>query len=310
MEIKAMNMSQEKTISLSKKRQKLLADMNREIAVNQMDNARQILEEIEKSHTEDQKDTQEQKQALYALHLSSTKIDTYNSCPLKYRLKYIDKLPERKTRATGEFGSIMHGILEEFHGLNNQKQTKETLFELLEKYWREDSFEYRQRGEEFKKQGKEILSDYFSFIKENPPAVIGREKSFSYTMADINVTISGKIDRIDNEDGLLNIIDYKTSRKKEKAEKNLQMALYTEAILNNSVSDIKGAPGKASLHFLRHGDDPLSSHSFSNEELDKSREKIRDVADGIRSGSFETKKGEFTCKYCDYKDFLCPAWEE
>ena len=204
----------------------------------------------------------------------------------------------------------MHGILEEFHGLNNQKQTKETLFELLEKYWREDSFEYRQRGEEFKKQGKEILSDYFSFIKENPPAVIGREKSFSYTMADINVTISGKIDRIDNEDGLLNIIDYKTSRKKEKAEKNLQMALYTEAILNNSVSDIKGAPGKASLHFLRHGDDPLSSHSFSNEELDKSREKIRDVADGIRSGSFETKKGEFTCKYCDYKDFLCPAWEE
>ena len=310
MEIKAMNMSQEKTISLSKKRQKLLADMNREIAVNQMDNARQILEEIEKSHTEDQKDTQEQKQALYALHLSSTKIDTYNSCPLKYRLKYIDKLPERKTRATGEFGSIMHGILEEFHGLNNQKQTKETLFELLEKYWREDSFEYRQRGEEFKKQGKEILSDYFSFIKENPPAVIGCEKSFSYTMADINVTISGKIDRIDNEDGLLNIIDYKTSRKKEKAEKNLQMALYTEAILNNSVSDIRGAPGKASLHFLRHGDDPLSSHSFSNEELDKSREKIRDVADGIRSGSFETKKGEFTCKYCDYKDFLCPAWEE
>ena len=51
------------------------------------------------------------------------------------------------------------------------------------------------------------------------------EKSFSYSMADINVTISGKIDRIDEEDGVLNIIDYKTSRKKEKAENNLQMAL-------------------------------------------------------------------------------------
>jgi len=310
MEIKTMNMSQEKPISLSKKRQKLLADMNREIAANQMENARQILEEIEKSHTEDPIDNQEQKQALYALHLSSTKIDTYNSCPLKYRLKYVDKLPERKTRATGEFGSIIHSILEEFHGLENQKQTKEKLFELLQKYWREDSFEYRQRGEEFKKQGKEILSDYFSYIKENPPTVIGREKTFSYTMADINVTISGKIDRIDNEDGLLNIIDYKTSRKKEKAEKNLQMALYTEAILNNSVSDIKGTPGKARLHFLRHGDDPVSSHSFSNEELDKSRKKIRDVAEGIRSGSFETKKEKYTCQYCDYKDFLCPAWEE
>ena len=129
-------------------------------------------------------------------------------------------------------------------------------------------------------------------------------------MTDINVTISGKIDRIDNEDGLLNIIDYKTSRKKEKAERNLQMALYTEAILNDSVSDIKGNPGKAILHFLRHGDDPVSSHSFSKEELENSREKIRNVAGGIRSGSFETKKGKYNCQYCDYKDFLCPAWEE
>ena len=57
-------------------------------------------------------------------------------------------------------------------------------------------------------------------------------------------------------------------------------------------------------------DDPLSYHLFSNEELEKSREKIRNVADGIRSGSFETNKGDFTCQYCDYKDFLCPAWED
>ena len=88
------------------------------------------------------------------------------------------------------------------------------------------------------------------------------------------------------------------------------MALYTEALLCNSVSDIKGKPGKAILHYLRHGDDPLSYHLFSNEELEKSREKIRNVADGIRSGSFETNKGDFTCQYCDYKDFLCPAWED
>ena len=310
MEIKTMNMKEEKTISLSKKRQKLLADMNREIAANQIENAKKILEEIEKSQLEDPKDPDNQKQSNYPLHLSSTKINTYNSCPLKYRLKYIDKLPERKTRATGEFGSIIHSILEEFHGEDYRNQTKEHLFGLLEKYWRQDSFEYRQRGEEFKKQGKEILNDYFSFIKENPPNVIGREKIFSYTMTDINVTISGKIDRIDNEDGLLNIIDYKTSRKKEKAEQNLQMALYAEAILNDSVSDIKGNPGKAILHFLRHGDDPVSSHSFSKEELENSREKIRNVAEGIRSGSFETKKGKYNCQYCDYKDFLCPAWEE
>ena len=147
-------------------------------------------------------------------------------------------------------------------------------------------------------------------MQENPPNVVGREKAFSYTMPDINVKISGKIDRIDEEDDGLAIVDYKTSRKKEKAEKNLQMALYTEAILNDAVSDINGTPGKASLHFLRHVEDPLSSHTFSEEELEESRVKIRDVASGIRAGSFGTKKRDFTCQYCDYKDFLCPAWEE
>ena len=189
-------------------------------------------------------------------------------------------------------------------------KTEEKLYDLLEKHWRDESFEYRQRGEEFRKQGEELLSDYFRFVMENPPNVIGREKAFAYTMDDINVKISGKIDRIDENGDSLGIVDYKTSRKKEKADKNIQMALYTEALLNDAVQGISGIPGEASLHFLRFGDDPLSSHEFSEEELDVYRDKIRDVADGIRSGSFETKKSDFNCQYCDYKDFLCPAWEE
>jgi RecB family exonuclease len=204
----------------------------------------------------------------------------------------------------------MHSILEEFHGLEAEDQTEQVLFDLLEKHWREEAFEYRQRGEEFRKQGKELLSDYFRFVQENPPTVLGREASFAYTMDDINVKISGKIDRIDDNGDSLGIVDYKTSRKKEKADKNIQMALYTEALLNNAVQGISGEPGEASLHFLRFGEDPLSSHEFSEKELDVYRDKIRDVADGIRSGSFDTKKSDFNCQYCDYKDFLCPAWEE
>ena len=117
-------------------------------------------------------------------------------------------------------------------------------------------------------------------------------------------------DRIDQDGDTLAIVDYKTSKKKEKAETNLQMALYTEAILRDAVPGVKGNPGKANLHFLRHGDDPLSSHQFSEQNLQDSRIKISKVADGIRSGSFEPDKNEFNCRYCDYKDFLCPAWEE
>ena len=310
MEIETMNAHTNKTVSLSEKRQQLLAELNREIAANQLENARKILDEMTQDHVQDTDKTEPVSESTSTLHLSSTKIDTYNSCPLKYRLKYIDKVPEKKTRATGEFGSIMHSILEEFHGLDPDNQTEQMLLDLLEKYWQEESFEYRQRGDEFKKQGEELLSNYFQFVQNNPPNVLECEAPFSYFMDEINVKISGKIDRIDNTGDTLGIIDYKTSRKKEKAKNNIQMALYTEALLNDAVNGVNGKPGEASLHFLRFGDDPLSSHKFSEDELNVYREKISDVADGIRSGAFETKKGDFTCQYCDYKEFLCPAWEE
>ena len=155
-----------------------------------------------------------------------------------------------------------------------------------------------------------VLSDYFQFISENPLNVVGVEKHFSYVMKDLNVNISGKIDRIDKVGDSLNIIDYKTSRKKEKAKNNIQLALYIQAINNGALSDIPGSAGNAILHYLRFGDDPISSHQFSDSELEEYSDKIRKVAEGIRSKTFETKKSDFNCKNCDYKEFLCPAWEE
>ncbi len=310
MELRSMDNELNRNQTLSDRKQKLLAELNKEIAAGQIDNAREILDEMEnpvitKTNNEDIKTD-----ILGVLNLSATKIESYDSCPYKYRLKYVDNVPERKTRATGEFGSIIHNILEDFHKLSQEEQSKDVLLDLLSKYWKEEAFEYRLRGEEFKKQGKEILNDYWNYINSNPPSVIECEKTFTYLMDDINVNISGKIDRIDKDGERLEIIDYKTSKNKDKAEHNLQMALYTEAILRDAVQGIKGKPGKASLHFLRHGNDPISSHQFNDEELSKFREKIKLVSEGIRKGSFETKKSEFTCRYCDYKDFLCPAWEE
>ena len=85
--------------------------------------------------------TDEQGLSNTTLKLSSSKISTYNRCSYKYRLKYIDKVPEQRTRATSEFGSIIHSILEEYHSLSKEKQTKDILLDLLEKHWRENSFE-------------------------------------------------------------------------------------------------------------------------------------------------------------------------
>ena len=89
------------------------------------------------------------------------------------------------------------------------------------------------------------------------------------------------------------------------------MALYTEALSRDAVDDIQGEPGSAVLHFLRHGDDPESIHTFSEKELSDQQEKISKVTQGIRERNFEPSPNEYgVCKWCDYKDFICPAWEE
>jgi RecB family exonuclease len=55
--------------------------------------------------------------------------------------------------------------------------------------------------------------------------VIEREFQFSFEIEDI--VINGKIDRIDKGDTGYNVIDYKTSKKATKANKNIQLAIYS-----------------------------------------------------------------------------------
>ena len=111
-----------------------------------------------------------------------------------------------------------------FHGLESSDQTWENLMKLFNKHWRQDAFEYRQRGNEFNQQGEELLRDYFNHIQANPPVVVEREKRFKFDLPEIGVRITGKIDRIDRENDLLRVVDYKTSRKKENLQ-NLSLVL-------------------------------------------------------------------------------------
>ena len=89
-----MGSKTEKQFSLNEKQQQLLANLNREIAANQINNARDILNEIEKNTTVNDTSAKDYKLGPTSkLKLSSSKISTYNTCSYKYRLKYIDKVP-------------------------------------------------------------------------------------------------------------------------------------------------------------------------------------------------------------------------
>ncbi|MFQ6606680.1 MAG: ATP-dependent helicase [Fidelibacterota bacterium] len=242
----------------------------------------------------------------YPLRLSTSAAETYLECPLKYQLAHIDRIPEAISKPQLVFGTIIHRVLEEFHN-PDQPQTEKQLLELLEIYWKPEAFDYRAREIEFKRQGEELLRRYFAHFQEAPPRVKARELRFTFEVD--QVTITGKIDRIDESDHGYRIVDYKTGKTRTSAKKNLQLAIYCLYLYLNPETPFGGLPEAATLYYLRLEDKPQDTHQFLPEDLEGTREKIKKIRDGIWNQEFNPRKG-FHCDWCDYKKLLCPAWEE
>ena len=72
--------------------------------------------------------------------------------------------------------------------------------------------------------------------------------------------------------------------------------------------EFAGIPESTALYFLRE-EEPLRTHKFTVMELKEMREKILEVGKNIRNKKFAPCKG-YHCEWCDYKNLLCPEWEE
>jgi DNA helicase-2/ATP-dependent DNA helicase PcrA len=240
------------------------------------------------------------------IFLSASAIETYKTCPLKFRFSRIDKLPQNAKKPQLIFGNIIHKVLQRFHE-PNKEITSNRIIRLLNEEWKKDDFDYRVREEKFKEQGIKILKKYVENVTKNIPEVIKTEENFSFDIGPI--TIRGAIDRIDKNIEGIEIIDYKTSKTPSSAKNSLQLAIYSMYLEQLEDPDLGGIPLKSSFYFLRNTDDPIKSHTFTKDQIAESKEIIIDVAAGIRSKHFDPNTG-MHCDWCDYKALACPAWEK
>lgn len=239
------------------------------------------------------------------IYLSASAIDTYESCPMKYRLGRIDGIPQTAKKPELIFGSIIHNVLQRFHE-PDKPLTKKRILHLLDQEWKKDDFDYSVREKMFKEQGIEILERYCDNLQDSPPDVVMREKEFVFDLD--SVSIRGAIDRIDLGENGITILDYKTSKNPTSAKSNLQLAIYSMYLEQLNDEKIGGIPSLSSLYFLREKDKPLKSHAFTKDEIDNTKDKILKVADKIRKKVFKAKTGKH-CDWCDYKHLVCPEWE-
>src|SRR6201991_3743205 len=68
--------------------------------------------------------------------LSPSRAADFMSCPLKYRFRVIDRLPEKPSSAAGR-GTVLPGVLERLFDLPAGQRTLERATEMLEPQWQQ-----------------------------------------------------------------------------------------------------------------------------------------------------------------------------
>jgi RecB family exonuclease len=99
-------------------------------------------------------------------------------------------------------------------------------------------------------------------------------------------------------------VDYKTGsiRKPLDAEKSLQLSIY--ALAAKEILELE--PSRLTFYNMAINDATVTTRDAKS--LTLARQRVAEIADSIRAGSFPAKPG-FQCRYCDYP-LLCPEHED
>jgi DNA helicase-2/ATP-dependent DNA helicase PcrA len=232
-------------------------------------------------------------------YLSYSQLDTFMTCPLQYRYRYILRIPVPPSAALS-FGDTMHKTIRAFYELamHGDRPTKQDLLRLLDDHWSHVGYGDKKYEEKMKRHGRELLEGFY--IKGYNPQVIptSLEESFKLKITP-TLTLGGKIDRIDTlKDGAKEIIDYKTGQapKTRDPKKDLQLTVYAMA----------GNTEKVIVSFYFFEDQTKVSATRTKEQLAETRKEIAHRADEISRSDFRPTPG----KYCDFCEFrlICEAW--
>lgn len=250
----------------------------------------------------------EEKLPLNIDYLSYSQIETFKTCPLHYKLKYILKVPTPQT-ASQSFGTSIHATIKNFYEKvkTGQKPTEKLLHSLLQENWIKEGFDSKTHEKKFYEKGKVYLS---GFLKESfRPTLLPTLMEEPFIVPLPGLKIGGKIDRVDvKSDGSIEIFDYKTGATiptQKDVDKNLQLSFYALAAtrIPNKPFGVTPDKVKLSLYFLDTQE--KISTTRTKEQLDKAVEEILETKKEIEESNFECSNN-FLCKNCEFK-FLCSS---
>ncbi len=247
---------------------------------------------------------------------SYTRLATYKQCPYRFKLKYIDKLPETKT-IEQFMGSCVHRVLERLYKnvISAKLIPLEKILEYYHKRWArkwDDSIKFVKKDltkGDYRALGEKCIEDYYkSYYPFNQSRTIHVEKRVSFALDNEGrYKIVGFIDRLAiAPDGAYEIHDYKTSgnlpTQKDKDE-DKQLALYQIGVRDmwRDVNSIKYI-----WHYLIFNKEIASSRT--DRDIEKLRAEKIALINEIESASEFPPRESSLCNWCSYQS-ICPLWK-
>jgi DNA helicase II / ATP-dependent DNA helicase PcrA len=234
------------------------------------------------------------------LLLSASDIETYRTCPLKYKFARVFRIPSEPT-LNQRFGILVHQVLERYH--QSDGRTLDELLGLLEAGWRRGGFGGSDQENQLHAKAEGALRRYHDRFRTEETEPLWFERAFSFRLG--AHTLRGRVDRVDRlPDGDYELIDYKTGRPRTTAQlrEDVQLSLYAVG-----AREAWGLPSsrQAYLYVLDDAKVPLPTEDVDHDWI---TETVFEVADGILGQGFEPTPSYAACSVCDYR-IACPAAE-
>jgi putative RecB family exonuclease len=265
---------------------------------------------VDPAHTQDSAD------AAVLGTLSPSRAGDFMSCPLLYRFRTVDRLPEPFSPDAVR-GTVVHKVLEDLFDLPTAQRTPGQAAEMIQPAWEQVLAADPEIAEMFAEDGPEIgswlascrqvLARYFSL--EDPTRLEPAEREqYVEALLDSGLLLRGFVDRIDvAPDGALRIVDYKTGKAPHpafEARALFQMKFYALVVWRT-----RGViPAMLQLIYLGSGE--LLRYRPDEADLRATERKVealwRAISQAQRTGDWRPRRSAL-CGWCAHQA-LCPEF--
>lgn len=256
-------------------------------------------------------------QLLDKFVMNVTALNNYLKCPLQFYFQNLVRVPSGKSEAT-EFGSAVHHALQKLF----EKMQHEEKFPARSVFINDFEWYMNRHRENFTKEqfarrieyGQKVLSDYYDKYIHSWNTIVAVERNIRNVVV-AGVPLKGKLDKLEFDNKLVNVVDYKTGDI-EKAKPKLKRPddkdpnggdYWRQAVFYKILVDHYEQKNWQAVSTEFDFIEPDSKKEYqkvkleiSNEDIGMVTGQIKEVWQKIQEKDFYTGCGKPDCHWCNF----------